>query len=338
MITTIKIENFKSLRDVTLNLQRVNLLIGPNNSGKSNFLKGLVFLAKNNHPSKFHIDENFVFNKNSNNIFTFSCYVNKGEEVVNFEKKFKVAKNTTSIYEQLKEAKIIEGYLSFLPLYSIDIAKIKQPTEAKPNIYQVNDDASDLVSFLDNMQDERKDIIRKIEADLQRCIPEFENISFRKVNTDKVTSYTHKKIGLTTKNGDTYWADELSDGTLYFLALLCIVNQPNPPKILLLEEPENGIHPRRVKEIMDYIFDLAEEKDLQVIMTTHSTYVIDQFKDIPESIFVFDKEGDETKVKNLQDFINEDAEKAKKDGMPTLDLSGSLGDHWASGLIGGVPR
>ncbi len=332
MITTIKIENFKSLRNVTLNLQRVNLLIGPNNSGKSNFMKGLVFYAKTHRFSNSLLDKDVCFKKNIENIVDFNCVLDNDPP-----RKFILGKiYTDDEFEFITNR--TENHFKFLPLYSIDIAKIKKPTEAKPNIYQVNDDASDLVSFLDNMQDERKDIIRKIEADLQRCIPEFESISFRKVNADKVANYTHKKIGLTTKNGDTYWADELSDGTLYFLALLCIVNQPNPPKILLLEEPENGIHPRRIKEIMDYIFDLAEEKDLQVIMTTHSTYVIDQFKDIPESIFVFDKEGDETKVKNLQDFINEDAEKAKKDGMPTLDLSGSLGDHWASGLIGGVPR
>ena len=47
MLKKIHIENFKSLKDVTLNLQRVNLLIGPNNSGKSNLLKAIVFYQSN---------------------------------------------------------------------------------------------------------------------------------------------------------------------------------------------------------------------------------------------------------------------------------------------------
>jgi len=41
MLQKVSIQNFKSLKDVTLELQKVNLLIGPNNSGKSNFLKAL---------------------------------------------------------------------------------------------------------------------------------------------------------------------------------------------------------------------------------------------------------------------------------------------------------
>src|SRR5215210_4576350 len=46
MLQQIRIQNFKSLKDVTLDLQQVNLLIGPNNSGKSNLLKALEFLGK----------------------------------------------------------------------------------------------------------------------------------------------------------------------------------------------------------------------------------------------------------------------------------------------------
>ena len=41
MLKRVSIQNFKSLKDVTLDLQKVNLLIGPNNSGKTNFLKAL---------------------------------------------------------------------------------------------------------------------------------------------------------------------------------------------------------------------------------------------------------------------------------------------------------
>ena len=43
MLKRVSIQNFKSLKDVTLDLQKVNLLIGPNNSGKTNFLKALEF-------------------------------------------------------------------------------------------------------------------------------------------------------------------------------------------------------------------------------------------------------------------------------------------------------
>ena len=89
----------------------------------------------------------------------------------------------------------------------------------------------------------------------------------------------------------------------------------------------------------DYFFTIAQDKGIQVILTTHSTVVIDQFKDLPESIFVFDKKDQATQVKNLAtDIIVEDKILSEKNNVPALDLSGSLGDHWAAGLIGGVPK
>ena len=90
-----------------------------------------------------------------------------------------------------------------------------------------------------------------------------------------------------SKQGITYWADELSEGTLYFLALLCIINQPNPPKLLLLEEPEKGIHPRRIHEVINFICRLVAEKDIQVIMTTHSPLLLDEFAEIAGKCFCF---------------------------------------------------
>lgn len=69
MLRKVRIQNFKSLKDVTLELQKVNLLIGPNNSGKSNFLKGLEKLkylsfGKSNEQSKNIIKESEINNKN----------------------------------------------------------------------------------------------------------------------------------------------------------------------------------------------------------------------------------------------------------------------------------
>ncbi|MEM6698775.1 MAG: ATP-binding protein, partial [Bacteroidota bacterium] len=190
------------------------------------------------------------------------------------------------------------------------------------------------------------EVIRKINQNLQECIEEFRTIIFEKVSLSPEHKLrkiygdkTFKRIGVLDKYGQKYWADELSDGTLYFLALLATIHQPNPPKLLLLEEPENGIHPRRIKEVVDFIFELAESKGVQVIMTTHSTVLIDQFEDLPENIFVFDKNTTYTTIKNLQsDIIAEDKQQSEKLNLPQLDLSGSLGDHWASGLIGGVPK
>ena len=64
MLRRIHIENFKSLQNVTLDLQRINLLIGPNNSGKSNFLKAIKYVLVNEGDN----DENLSFKKYSDDI------------------------------------------------------------------------------------------------------------------------------------------------------------------------------------------------------------------------------------------------------------------------------
>ena len=101
---------------------------------------------------------------------------------------------------------------------------------------------------------------------------------------------------------------------------MAIIHQPNPPKLLLLEEPEKGIHPRRISEIMDFIFELAELKNIQVILSTHSTQVVDEFKEMPENIFVFDKPDDARIIRNLQtDILDVDNEKLKAKGIPPIE-------------------
>ncbi len=141
------------------------------------------------------------------------------------------------------------------------------------------------------------------------------------------------------KNDNGYWADEVSEGVLYFLALLCIIHQPNPPKLLLLEEPERGIHPRRIREVMDFIFRLAEEKDIQIILTTHNEHVLDDFSTRPEAVFVFDKDEEgATYVRNLQTDIIEPTNRRNRElGLDDIDLTTNLSENWLYGLLGGVP-
>ena len=55
MLTSLRIQNFRSIRDATVKLGQVNLFIGPNNSGKSNFLKGVTLLSAvvNSYPKNY---------------------------------------------------------------------------------------------------------------------------------------------------------------------------------------------------------------------------------------------------------------------------------------------
>ncbi|WP_020601081.1 AAA family ATPase [Spirosoma panaciterrae] len=363
MLKRVSIQNFKSLKDVTLDLQKVNLLIGPNNSGKTNFLKALEYMDKDNTNQSEPEYERLIFRPSESSLINIELFYDHTNEY-NVQVVFTCQIGSTAQIERSRDLiqndqrsngtklhynpEDLKQRLRPIIIYKPDPNKLIQPGHVATGEEIVNSDASNLVGFLDRMLGNkyRKSVFNKIETDLYTCVPEFDEISLDDVSvTEELRKQfgdkSLKRIGLTnSKLGVTYWADELSEGTLYFLALLCIINQPNPPKLLLLEEPEKGIHPRRIEEVINFIFGLADDKGIQVIMTTHSPAVVDMFKDMPESVFIFDKDEEgATHVKNLQlDIIEPETAESKKAGFDPPQYLNGLGEAWKVGFIGGVPR
>ena len=377
MLQKVSIQNFKSLKDVTLELQKVNLLIGPNNSGKSNFLKALekysiLLNTPQNSESVLKIED--YYSKTSNEEISFKTTIIDDKEllrnnIVSF--KYLNIRSILSRWEffmkdyfddwfddqeeidEKKQKLIKESHPFFknifhnLIIYKPDPNSFQKPYPILPNQLLINYNASNLVAFFDALRDEYPENYKAIENDLHKCIPELSGLRFENVEINKHDNIfkiygdkTFKRLGLYDNvNKLTYWADELSEGTLYFLALLCIVHQPNPPKLLLLEEPEKGIHPRRIHEVMKFIFQLAEDKDIQVIMTSHNEHVLEEFTLIPEAVFIFDKDAEgATQVKNLKrDIIEPDTKKAEEFGIEPIDFTDNIGENWFMGLMGGVP-
>ncbi len=376
MINKIHIKNFLSIRSAEVNLGKVNLLIGANNSGKSNFLKAFLFLKisinehtklnvlrkiinrtalKNNENNlAVQIDTNevsfykeFDLQKENRNLLeivgityekfltTLSARWDKNfydEFYKPFYLKFFVSNTGTIVskYEQTDIQKLIEE----TKIYSPNPLKIRSFATLDAKDKQINADASNLVSFLDNMRDENPQIIRDIEDSLQKTVSNFQEIRLKK----SPETPTKKMLGLVDKNNEIFWADELSEGTLYFLAILAIIHQPNPPKLLLLEEPEKNVHPKRIHEIIDYLFQLSEQKDIQIIMTTHSPLVVDEFKNIPENIHIFDFIDNQTVIKNMKEVIEQSNTGRKAKNYSLLDLTTTtIGDLWLQGFLGGVP-
>ncbi len=422
MLQKIRIQNFRSLKDVTVDLQQVNLLIGPNNSGKSNFLKAIEFfslyinnthefdkdtfkqilfreelenlqLQNNKIPITFELISKYddfyehyilqifdteksyervkieftgktkeiVSNKiNLFNIdllqtkyFNFSLGVNRiklnekiGIENLGWDNLFIFKNNKLSIIKDYRkhlglkqgDYKIFDFiylHLSNLKIYKPDTVKLTYPQELGADIF-LNADASNLVSFLDNMRDSNPEVIKNIETDLNKCISNFKDIRYKKIFENN--NFVGKKLGLSDTKNNIYWSEELSEGTLYFLAILSIIHQPNPPKLLLLEEPEKNVHPRRISEVLDYIFQLAYEKNIQVILTTHNTLVVDEFQDITEGVHIFEHKNNQTEIKNLQkDIIEPSDKKSEEENYPKINYTHSLGEHWSYGFLGGVP-
>ncbi|GAB4045796.1 AAA family ATPase [Spirosoma litoris] len=368
MLKRVSIQNFKSLKDVTLDLQKVNLLIGPNNSGKTNFLKALEFFefgVLQDDVTAERQSRDFRF-KRSAKVLSIELTFERENEELRFLRELifsdpsptvEVRSSQLVTKDGIESVKNDQGYpdtqflrkqLRELKIYRPDPNKLNQPSPVGMLVETVNADASNLISFLDRMlgNQYRKTVFNRIEVDLHTCVSEFDEINLDDAKPSQELKIqfgdkSFKRIGLTnSQQGVTYWAEELSEGTLYFLALLCIINQPNPPKLLLLEEPEKGIHPRRIREVMDFIFRLAEEKDVQIILTTHNENVLNEFTSMPEAVFVFSKDAEgATLVKNLQrDIIEPSNQRSRETGTKEIDFTSNLGESWMYGLLGGVPE
>ncbi|MBF0609532.1 MAG: AAA family ATPase [Magnetococcales bacterium] len=117
-------------------------------------------------------------------------------------------------------------------------------------------------------------------------------------------------------------ATRLSDGTLRYLCLLAILYDPAPPPLVCIDEPELGLHPDLIHSIA-MALRFASSRT-QVIVTTHSTALVDAFTDDPEVVLVCEKRDGCSIVHRL------DAQRLQ----PWLEKY-RLGSLWSSGEIGG---
>jgi predicted ATPase len=67
----------------------------------------------------------------------------------------------------------------------------------------------------------------------------------------------------------------ISTGTIRILALLAVLRNPQPPPLIVVEEIENGLDPRTIHMVLDEIRTAVQGGQSQVILTTHSPYLLD---------------------------------------------------------------
>lgn len=110
------------------------------------------------------------------------------------------------------------------------------------------------------------------------------------VNVDADEKRQVKTLLLTMKDKETYTASSLSDGTLRFLALAVLALDPEFGGLLCMEEPENGIHPSRIPQMLRLVRSLSEDVEAdddetsapsirQLIINTHSPLVVAELRD-----------------------------------------------------------
>jgi predicted ATPase len=156
-------------------------------------------------------------------------------------------------------------------------------------------DASNLASFLYYLKKKEETSYSLIRKTIQRVAPFFDDFRLEplRLNPDDI------KLEWRHKNSDQYFdASSLSDGTLRFIALatLFLQGEAHLPSVVLVDEPELGLHPYAIEMLAALIRHASQST--QVIVSTQSSLLLDHFD--PENVLVANRVGSATHIGRLE--------------------------------------
>lgn len=144
----------------------------------------------------------------------------------------------------------------------------------------------ELAAFLNTLIATRPKQFKAIEKSIHMIIPS--------INSIKVEPNKYGEVELNLIEGEkSIPARIVSEGTLRVLGLLALRGVIEPPNVIGFEEPENGIHPRRIQHVAELIKNIAKD-GTQIIVTSHSNIFLDMIPD--ESLYVCAKKYGNTTI------------------------------------------
>jgi predicted ATPase len=321
----IEIQGYKSIKSVKIPFRPINILIGANGSGKSNFISFFEFL-------------NRLFNRKLNEYINLNGgenkYLHKGKKVTNqisFKTEFDDGQNGYSatlesgtenfvfteerlIYKKdngvdinnsdaearikstdnFRAKYVIKHLESFRKYHFHDTSRqspFSQLSHIENDIHYLYEDGKNIAAFLFEIQRSNKIVYSRILKTIESIAPYFSDFYFQP------NSENYIRLQWTDKFSDTiYGANDLSDGTIRFIALTTLFMQPDLPKTVIIDEPELGLHPTAIAKLAGMIKSSAL-RDCQVIIATQSTDLISHFE--PEDIITVDQIEGESLFKRL---------------------------------------
>jgi predicted ATPase len=333
VIASVAFRNFKALRGTSLALAPFNLVIGPNGSGKTSLIQAILQLRNlAKLPLRDATVETERRPQGAEITFRFSP-PHDGLEA-------SLGCVSDSVCDLLQVIPLSTGEgvddwpglrerLLTVRNYAFDHLVLSSPVAIK-NGRELTATGSNLAAVLAMRRDQHPEPFRRMTTELFRLLPEYDGLD--------VEALPDGTVGLRMRlvdGGEWIAAADLSQGTLYLLAMLTLAFDPSPPAIICIEEVDRGIHPRMLREIRDLLYRLSYPAEtgmthapVQVIATTHSPYMLDLFRDHPEEVVITEKRGAAATFTRLDQCAD----------LTNVLSSGSLGDLWFSGVLGGVPE
>jgi predicted ATPase len=326
-IKSLRIQGFKSLVDVTLHEpEPFTVFVGPNAAGKSNFFEALEFLKLSSRgdyrPIWDLLGDGGIFNEKFR------------DEHGNSRAYFEIASNEISVYQSLIrlnngkwggsngtqfdrlsdiESKDLQALItgqsaedfkeSYWPFYGVfktrrvfigntGIKKINVISEAEVAL-----DASNLEPVLKRIL-QNENHRQEITELLQLLIPGFDRVEIAVEPLSGSFNLLIYEEGMDKPLNRHL----ISDGTYNILALIAAVYQSDQPQFLCIEEPENGLNPMVIKQLVKFFRQKCEEKGHYIWLNTHSQSLVAELQ--PGEIVLVDKKNGATQFKQIPKDFN----------------------------------
>jgi len=199
-------------------------------------------------------------------------------------------------------------------------AAVKSNCNVDDNRY-LREDAANLAAYLYWLQQKQPVEYGRIVATIQLAIPYFEDFVLAPLR------HNEQMIRLEWKqrHSDAYFdADSLSDGSLRFVSLVTLLNQPHwaMPSLMVIDEPELGLHPLAIRLLAEMLD--AASKHTQIVLATQSVTLLDNFP--LEQVIVAEHDGKSSLFRRLD----------AADYQAWLE-NYSIGELWEKNVLGGRP-
>ncbi len=149
----------------------------------------------------------------------------------------------------------------------------------------------ELAAFLNTLRNVDSRQFATVEKAMHTLIPSITGIR------TEVNKFGEVELSL-TEGKISMPARVVSEGTLRVLGLLALGGVKEPPAVIGFEEPENGVHPRRIRDIAKLLFSRSQSGTTQLVVTTHSPILPDYVPD--DGLFVCRKKDGATTIEPLQ--------------------------------------
>jgi predicted ATPase len=363
-ISRIKINGFKSFKELDLKIEGLNIFIGANGAGKTNFIRlfrlfgeivsgrfqkavedlgGASALPYGGAKKTKEIQIEAFFNKNG-----YKCtWEPSGNDRLIFTEEiawfhgaghdypYNVhlgGSSDSGLRRTAKNKAVAEVVLETMEAWKVyhfhdtsDSAAVK----AMGDLYDdqsLASDASNLAAFLNRLKNESDEKGQRAYNKIRRTVQLVAPFFDDFVLVPRGKNEDKILLQWRDKSSDQLLGpDSLSDGTLRFICLCTLLLQPEPPHTILIDEPELGLHPYAISVLAGLL--RTTSKRSQIIATTQSVPLVNQFE--AEDIIVIDRIDGPSQVRRL----------TKEDISAWIDeyADFGIGDLWEKNIIGGRP-